>query len=146
MSRGQGDLEYKPRKVPKDTRRIPCKTRQKESIDIFSEYESDSAVSSYVSRERVSGAGQLVKDSRQYSTTAMAKQDSKAAFIQMLEMMMKMREDDRKERKEREEREEKRELRHTQLLQQLQENQNAIPQHVHVSWTMLPSMKESDYL
>ena len=136
MSSGQGNIEYKPRKVPKDTRRTPCKTRQKESIDIFSGYESDIAVSSYVSSDRVSGAGQLVIDSWQYSTRGMAKQDSIAAFTQMLDVMMKMREDDRKERKEREEREEKRELRHTQFLQQLQENQNAIPQHVHVSQTV----------
>ena len=125
--------------MPKDIRRTPCKTRQKDSIDIFSGYESDSAVSSYISSERVSGAGQLVKDNKQYSTTGMAKQDSTAAFTQMLDVMMKMREDDRKERKEREKREVKRELRHTQLLQQLQEYQNAIPQHVDVSQTMLPS-------
>ena len=55
------------------------------------------------------------------------------------------------EREEKRKKEEKRQIedserkdRHHQLLQQLQNTQPPVPQTVHVSQTILPSMKESD--
>ena len=155
MSKRQSDEDYKPNKLPKGTRCTPCRTRTREDTNAYIGYDSDSAISSIVVSEVGASKYYLQEEStthvRKYDSGKMAKQD-KSPLDNMMELLIKMREDDRKDRKEwrereqereekREEEDREREDRHHQLLQQIQDTQPSVPQTVHVSQTILPSIR-----
>ena len=159
MSRDTRDTDYKPSgRQFKEMRHTPCRTRLREDKRVYTGYDSDSAISSIVgvSEDRVQlyVTDDTEDRTERHGKESMAKQGA-TQMESMLEMFLKMRNDDRKreERREREERERKdrriegeqeREEQHQQLIRQLKESQPAVPQNVHIQQTKLPTMNESD--
>ena len=163
MSKETGDKDYKPKHRTTVNRQTPCRKRQRFVKETFQGYDNDSGVSTFVNvwspeRESVEGSEERT----------MAKQE-KSNMDKMMEMFMRMREDDRKEReeerKEREaerldrqeelrlrkekrqrdeaEREDRREERRL-LMVELREAQPVVPQTVQIMQHKLPTMTESD--
>ena len=107
MSREQSDAEYKPHFKAKGTRHTHCRTRHREERKQYTGYDSNSAISSTIVDEVEANQCYLPDventHSRKQGTGNMARQD-KTPMDSMMEMFLKMREDDltKKDKRERE--------------------------------------------
>ena len=95
-----GDKEYRPTHRPKGTKRPPCQTRQRFVKETFDGYESYSVISTLVnvrSPERYTLERTHTREDKVVET--MSKQE-KTQMDKLMEMFMRMREDDRKEKEQ----------------------------------------------
>ena len=104
MSSDTRDTDNKPSKRQfKGTRHTPCRNRLREDKHVYTGYDSDSAISSIVgvSKDRVklNVTDDTVDRTERHGNECMAKQGA-TQMANMLEMFLKIRDDDRK-RKER---------------------------------------------
>ena len=110
MSKERSDKDYKPRHKPKGTRHTPCRTRKKFVRQPFQGYESDSGISTFVNVGSPEGLVRLAEGGSRKKVEKvdkMAHQENSQMEV-MMEMFIKMREEDkRREEDRREERAER---------------------------------------
>ena len=97
MSKEQKDVEYKPNnKFSKGKRHTPCRTRQTHSRHVYTGSDSDSGLSGFVGENDTTVLylhDETITHTRRYSKENMARQE-KTQMESIMEMFLKMSEDD----------------------------------------------------
>ena len=107
MSKERSDKDYKPRHKPKGTRHTPCRTRKKFVRQPFQGYESDSGISTFVNVGSPQGLVRLAEGGSRKKVEKVDKMahQEKSQMEVMMEMFVKMREEDKRREEDRREEE-----------------------------------------